>query len=269
MYYTKEFDFEKKMFDYETIGQISFGLNDGNVVGLTTVSDYLLIVLKKALYKLTLNSELGFGLEKLDVQKLNVYKNSVKNLGDEVLFLSDGEVYSYKNGSVKRIESKLYGLKVSPSGDAKTMGRTYYFPITRKNTEQNYVFYIDRANSKEGIISAPKLTDGDDGYLGTNFCLYSLSLDGDVVFDDFYWESKDLTFDCACKKSVVEISVFVSEDATMKVFGDFGEKRFYLKKGANAKRTNLFSDSIKIQVISSSNTFALKDLQIKYRKIGE
>ena len=269
LYYTKEFNLSKNMFDYSLGGQISFGLEDGDIISLNAVSNYLLVVCERAIYKLILNSDLGFGLEKFNVPKLNVYKNSVKDLGDEILFISDGTVYSYKNGSVDKINSKLYGLNVNILGDAKTMGRVYYFPITRKSTGKNYVFFIDRSNNREGIISAPNLTDGDGGYLGNNFNLYLLSHDGDVLFDNVYWESKNLTLESACKKSVIGINVYVTENATMKVFGDFGEKRFYLKKGANVKKMNLFSDNIKIQVISSSNTFALKDLQIKYRKIGD
>ncbi|MBO5067169.1 MAG: hypothetical protein J6C62_02035, partial [Clostridia bacterium] len=71
------------------------------------------------------------------------------------------------------------------------------------------------------------------------------------------------------QKSLLELSIYLSEKATITLTGQFGSKNLWLKKGFNVIPLNLCSDTFSISMRAENKNFYASDLKLKYRVSGE
>lgn len=268
LYFGGPFNFSDVSVRLENQGFITFEYEDGNIVGLCAFTNELIVLTERAIYKLTL-SDGDFIMEKASLPPLNIQKDTVVGFGDRVIFVNDNHLCEYKKGGLVIADGIFNSSGFICNGKAVKNVRNYILPIYDKNN-QNLLYIRDVATGAEKVVSSFSNVVGDGGLIVDNDGrkLYLLDDEGDYQ-DPGVWESKSFDFGFANKKTLLEISLYVSKDALLTVKGDFGERKYTLKAGHVVKRINLYSRAFVFSLTSAQTGFYARDIKLKYRVTGE
>ena len=268
LYFGGPFNFSDASVRLENQGFISFGYEDGNIVGLCAFVNELIVLTERAIYKLTLSDD-DFIMEKANLPPLNIQKDTVVGFGDRVIFVNDNHLCEYKKGGLVIADGIFNSSGFICNGKAVKNMRNNILPIYDKNN-QNLLYIRDVATGAEKVVSSFSNVVGDGGLIvdTEGRKLYLLDDEGDYQ-DSGVWESKSFDFGVSNKKTLIEISLYVSKDALLTVKGDFGERKYALKAGHVIKRINLYSRSFVFLLTSAQTGFYARDMKLKYRVTGE
>ena len=260
VYFSSPFDFENRSMMLDNCGNFSFSYEDGNVLGLFDFSTYLLIVCSKSFYKLTIVDG-EFKLEKLNSDFYQIEQNSLLKMRDKVIFVSENKLYCYQDFEIKQLPSSF--IKDVENFDNKATFNDYFYYCQTSDYDRKCVLAYDVKNNTENIV------DVDDCDLMCKNILFTHRQKVFFTISNGYpnnteWISTKIDLGSINSKSLIEVSVYVERKSTLKVKGDFGEKTFELKQGANKKIMNLRSKQFIFEILCFESGLSVRDLQLKY-----
>ena len=230
LYYGEEFNFLEGSVKVGIDGFIGTPIQEGEIVGVEVYGQETVIIKTGAIYTLVSNEQTEFGLEKFNLPYLNVHSQTVKTIGDKIIFINDGVPCVYKNRSLSVVDGIFHTVKITPNGRAARIGRNYVLPVIADGKNAFYIY--DTATCKEQLIGAPSNVVCDGGYVfdAVNNTLLLIDTNGQP-HGELFWKSKSFDFGYAYRKNLVEINLYTNADCVFTVCGEFGEKKFFLKKG--------------------------------------
>ncbi|MBE5749300.1 MAG: hypothetical protein E7346_00355 [Clostridiales bacterium] len=239
----------------------------GEIRGLVSYGKKLLVFCQKAVYELTaFGTEMDYAIQKKTVINLDVLSGSVKRLGENVAFISEGKILCYNNGNITEITLAHSLLDFTVCGLAAGYNNLYILPVTVKGKSGYYMYAIDVVRKQEYLekVSSPCLADG--GYLLVDGKMRVMSNGEGTRSLDCVWQSKALDFGSSKKKNLSEISLKTDTPLKLTVSGRFGEKVFKVKKGHNLKKVNLTSDEFSLSL--EGEQIRIDEINLKYRDMG-
>lgn len=265
LYYGSNFNFTENTVPIRIDGVIGTTASDGEIIAIEGYGEETLVIKNNAIYVLMPNEQTAFKLEKVNLPYLNVHSGSVKTVGDKIIFISDGVPCYYKNSAVSQIDGIAKNLKMTANGRAVRIGGKYILPVLADGKSALYVY--DTTTCEDYLIGAQSSVVCDGGYItdSDGKTLYMMD-DNGQPFGELFWQSKSFDFGVPYGKQLAEISLYTSADCTFTVNGEFGEKKFFLKKGYSIRRLNLPSRKFSFTLSTATEGgFYVRDLKLKYR----
>ncbi|MBO7149368.1 MAG: hypothetical protein J6V71_00585 [Clostridia bacterium] len=260
IYFSSPFDFEERSMMLDNCGNISINSQDGKILGIYDFSSYLLIVCEKSFYKLTIIDG-EFSLEKLKCYCDGIAWKSLIKMNDKLLFIANKKLYVYENFAIKEIPTTV-AQHITMAGLIATGAETLYF-CTTNDPEKRSIFVYDFVKEKDSLLHV------DNNSLCCKNILYNYDeqrlyavMSGPNTASK--WRSLAMNLGDDDKKSLIELSIKVTADSTLKISGDFGDKTFALKTGVNKKTMNLRSRAFAIEVNCGTSAVSIDNLQFKY-----
>ena len=263
--FSKPVDFENNSVSLTPYGTLGVCERAGNVVGFYSDSDKLAIICEHAIYNLTAFGEsIDFNFERLNISALDVKANSIVCFNDGCIFLSGEKLYKYSNGKITVQETLLNNFNFTVCGSAAQKDGIYLLPVTVNG--ENYIYALNNMDGRESFIATTSAIIADGGLILSGGVVNKLTDSG--FMGERILSTNPIDFGISGVKTVCVISASVGADCTLKVKGDFGEKRYSLKTGGNIIKTNLKSQAFTFS-LSSANGFTVKNFNVKYRLKGE
>ena len=260
IYFSSPFNFEERSMMLDNCGNISISSQDGKILGIYDFSTYLLIVCSKCFYKLTIiNGE--FNLEKLKCHCDGIFINTLAKAKDKLLFVANKKLYSYEDFSIKEIPT-FFAKELTVNDSNATYNDNLYFCMLN-NLEKRCVFVYDFIKEQDSLI----YTENNTLYCKNILYSYEEQLFYNIVSSSnssSKWRSFAMNLGNDDKKSLIELSIKVTADSTLKISGDFGDKTFALKAGANKKTMNLRSRDFTLELNCQTSGVGVNNLRFKY-----
>jgi hypothetical protein len=202
----------------------------------------------------------------LNEYTLDIKTNSIAKVGSEIFFISNKNLCSYKNGKIERQET-IYEDFVINSTLMSAVCKEYYVKTFKKDGE-TYIYMYDTVKRRSHLIDGKGCEFIGDNCLINKTAKYMYKIsNGQPSF--LSWTSKKINFDTCHKKKIVEIELYSSNNATLYLYSNAGNKIFSIWKGYNCKKLNLVCNEFYLNIYAYKNEITITDLKIKYKIIGE
>lgn len=265
VYFSGEFDFVNNSMDLNNAGFFSVENDAIEILKIFKYDDYLLIICSNAIYKFTINSNGEFNLKRYNLPLLNIQKNTIEKIANQVFFVSNKQLCVFKDGSIE-IKTSIYDKLLIDAyfTNSGISGSKYMLEI---NIGKRYLFIHDVVEDVDFIF-------GNYSYTFSNGLFFDnsnmqLLVPSDMEITRGYWQSKSMDFSTSKNKFLTEISLYMNQEGEVVIIGDFGEKILFLEKGKNDIKLNLMSKVFSFNFKSYSMNFIAKNFRIKYRLMGE
>jgi len=227
-------------FGIDRAGQFDIEGGYGDIVALATENKKLIIFTSRAIFEFcAIGARTDYTLKRIECDYLNVLENSVRDIGDRIIFVSDRKIYYYKSGKVYLEQSFLGDNDCIITNAPALDGKIYYLPISYKGEE--FLFRYDLDNKKYNFITAISNDLFDGEYpVYKNISMYKIDK-VDVQKTPVYTAKSVL--DKTTKKVMVKIIAYVVGSATLTLNGNSGSCKIQLKDGLNEKKIRLSSIS--------------------------
>lgn len=262
--FSTKYDFSDFTTSIDRAGVFNTQVQDGAIVALIVQNNKLVIFAEHAVYEFTAFGErIDYALKKIETIVPEIVFGTVKDCGKKIVFLSGKDVCAYENQKISVLLSLPNGYEYA--GNIASVDKSIYcLPVMFYN-EKIYSLCVDVESKNRFLIELPSSVIGDCGYsvnASNNICKI-VNGDGNWIF-----KCRELNFYTAKEKTINEITVFCDSKCSLTLKGDYGEKSFSLKKGANCIKINFSSRSFYME-FSGQTANAIIDLRIKYRVKGE
>ncbi len=266
IYFSDAFDVGNFTMDISNSGYISVPSRDGTIVELVSYEDNLFVFCKQAIYVLNISVNDDFTFTRCNTCALNIMDKSVAKVGNEIFFISDNRLCSYKNGKVEIQQTNFENMFQDSALTA--IGYKENYAIIFSTHNQNNVYMFDTINRRDYVLTCQRCEFIGDKYLYDSVSnqIYQFN---NKNLESKVWTSKTIDFGVHYKKAITEIGMYASSNALFYVFSDCGNSCFTLKQGNNYIKLNLEGKRFYFRIFPSSQDVLLKDFQIKYRIIGE
>ena len=266
LYFGDKFDATTSSMDLFNFGSISALYQSGKIMGLATYENDLIVFCQYAIYVLHISADNDFSFTKCNTFMLNIKEKSVAKVGSEIFFMSNKKLYAYKNGKVEFV-NPFFEEYLSDSTQMAIAYNDYYaIPFTYNNSKYLYML---NAITKDAHIVSNMTGDPIGGKYffnkGTRG-VHQLSEENPKVLE---WISKTMDFGSYKNKVVSEIYVHSTAYAWVYVYSDVGYRCFTINEGKNYIRTKLQGKNFYFSIVPSYKNMSIKDLQIKYRILGD
>ena len=250
-------------------GTVSVENGCGDIVGLGVLDRVLYVFCESAIFSLTADDETVFQFKKVPVIVNGIIKNSVHALSGAIVFMQRDGVYTFNKNNVVSVNGFLSKNQFEVVGKASSYGNIYTVAVTINGGAQTYIYMYDALSERETLIDRNVIMIADGRYLlNSTYQIYKiLERDQSIIY--CLWESEKLNMNVPYQKSLLELSIYLSEKATITLTGQFGSKNLWLKKGFNVIPLNLCSDTFSISMRAENKNFYASDLKLKYRVSGE
>ena len=243
----------------------------GNAVALVMINGKVYVINQKAIlyFHLALKDR-DCLCEKLPLQPLDVYSNSVIIINYIAYMISNKKLVVFDGESVKHIKGLLDDLNVEEFSSFSTDGVRYYANVKLVD-QTRYTYVYDTITGEEILGDYYKLICRDMPYVYDEeqdaIRLINVGSENVIKSEGSLEAIEDLGT-CA-EKIVTGYEMHVLGSAELIVGGEFGEKTFTIKSGCNSARCNLNSKEFNFKFINPSSDFKLIKAKIKYRTCGE
>ncbi len=250
-------------------GTISVENGCGDIVGLGVLDGELYVFCESAIFSLTADDEMVFQFRKVPVTVNGIIKNSVHALSGNIVFMQRDGVYTLSKNNVVSVNGFLSKNQFEVAGKASSYGNIYTIAVRINGGAQTYIYIYDAVSGKETLINRNIISLADGRYfINTAYQIYKiLERDQSIIY--CHWESEKIDMNVPYKKALLELSIYLSEKATITLTGLFGSKNLWLKKGINVVHLNLYSDTFSISIRSENKNFCASDFKLKYTVSGE
>lgn len=238
----------------------------GDIVALATENKNLIIFTKKAIFEFcAIGYHSEYTLRRIECDLLDIYADSVKDMGDKIVFVSNDCIYSYKNGKVYLEESFLKDMGYNIVGYPALCEKIYYIPIMSGGIA--CLFRYNFNNKKRHLIErlSSQLFDGKYPVYKDNK-LYEITLKSVEKKPVF---SIGKISNNLVKKTIVKVIAYVVGSAKLVISGEEGSRELQLKDGLNEKKIRLQAVNFSMEIIDKSSDFELCEMQVKYKTKGE
>ena len=260
IYFSSPFDFNSRSMILDTCGHFNVNTQDGEVIGLYDFSSYLLIVCAKCFYKLTIIDE-QFKLEKIKTDNYAIESMSLAKIREQLYFVSHRKFYVYEDFAVKEIPSVFAKHLLRLNCHATSDEDRYYCQANAPDRNCIFVYDAYKKTSILVYIGESRLVCKN---LAFNYSESRFYIINPNSLATSIWKSSAMNLGNNDKKSLIELSIKVEKDATLKIDGDFGSKTFSLKAGINHKKMNLRSKDFTFEIYCPTINIVISDLQFKY-----
>ena len=243
----------------------------GNAVALVMINEKVYAINQKAIlyFHLALKDR-DCLCEKLPLQPLDVYSNSVIVVNYNAYMICNKKLVVFDGESVKPIKGLLDDLNVEEFSSFSTDGVRYYVNV-KLFDQTRYTYVYDTITGEEILGDYYKLVCRDMPYVydEEQDAIRLINVESEnVIKAEGCLETVDDLGTCA-EKIITGYEIHLSGSAELVVSGEFGEKTFALKSGCNSSRCNLNSKEFSFRFVNPSNDFKIIKAKIKYRTCGE
>ncbi len=266
IYFSDVFDANNLTMDISNSGYVSVSNQDGDIVGLENYDGNLYVFCQKAIYILHISLDNNFTFTKCNTCEIDIKPDSVVRVCDEFVFLSRKRICTFKNSKVEYL-NLMFENEISTTTFKATKHNEYYV-LPFKVGSISYLFMFDTINRSSHVLNGAEGGFVGDRYLFVKSSRYIYEIN-DNIRQTFNWTSDNTNLGTHSKKMIMEVGIYSSSDAIFYVYSKEGHRYFSLKRGTNQYKMNLVGDEFHFSVLPSSNTTIVKDLQIKYRIIGD
>ena len=91
----------------------------------------------------------------------------------------------------------------------------------------------------------------------------------DYSYEHCEWSSVEVDFGSHQEKEITEIGIYISASARFYMYSGTGYISFTLEEGNNYKKVNLKGKKFYFSILTYGDSVLIKDLQIKYKNLGE
>lgn len=266
IYFGGKFDSENMSMDLLNIGSINTFSYDGDILALVPYEDNLVVFCKKAVYVLNISKSNDFTFTRCVETQLDIKERTVAKVKDEIFFVSNKKFCSYKEGKIKVIDVVLEKYLSEGVLTASVYGEYYMLPFTMLN--ENYIFLFSVRTRKLHIINNIVGNFVGDKYLyeTTTKRLHQITENMPITGE---WTSTTLDFGSHKKKVITEIGITSTTRAELYVFSETGYRYFSIEGGSCYKKINLTGANFYFSIIPGYKGASIKNLQIKYKILGE
>ncbi len=265
LYFSTQYNFSDFTMSLDRAGVVKIKEEDGDILSIIVQNNKLVVFTQYAVYEFTaFGDRVDYTLKKVETDIPDVIYGTVKDCGKKIFFMSGTKICSYENGKINvcaRLESKYsYAGNLTAVFDGNycvpvhSNGKTYLYCVDVNTEKMNCLINVYTSS-----VSDYGYTADTDGYIRKIV---------DYGHGTWEYDCAVMNFFTAKEKVIHEISVFCDKKCTLNLIGDYGQKSYILKKGANALRVNLPSRSFKLN-FSGEDENRITDLRIKYRIKGE
>ncbi len=240
----------------------------GNVVSLVADGKTLLIFCERAVFRMTFFGEvLNYKIERLFDVSEGVDGRSVCAVDGKVYFMAGKKLCAMASGAIERIDTVINLNNREVFGKAACCDGKYILPIKRTKDEKNEIFIYGVHTGEEEIKEGCFLIEDKGLAVFSEGENKLVRLSGEDKESVGKWTSALLDFSSMKRKTVKQIAFFSENDAELSVRGEYGEKRFSVKKGVNVFRLNLSGRVFILELIGKG--ISVENLEIIYRIKGE
>ncbi len=266
LYFSGEFDLETLSMDIENLGFVSVPTLDGNIIGLIPYEDDLMVFCQKSIYKLHISASNEMSFTKSNAYKIEIKANSIVKVGNEIFFISNENLCSYKNGKIERHKTNYEEFLFSSTLVSGAINEYYAKPF--KKDGETYIYLYDTINKRSHLIEGQGSEFIGDNYLINKTARYLYQItNGKPSY--LSWTSKKMNFGNYCKKKILEIGICSSTDAVCYVYSSIGYRCFTIRQGYNYQKLNLVGDEFYFNIHAYTDELTISDFKIKYKTIGE
>lgn len=239
----------------------------GKVVSLIARDKRLLIFCERAVFRMSFFGEtLDYNVERLFDVSEGVDEKSVCAVDGEVYFIAGKELCVMKGDGFERIDTAIDFKDFVVFDKSACYDGKFIIPLKRNIDGKNYLYIYDVDEGeelKEGCVLVEDY--GFAVFERDQRKLVRLSgMDKESVGK---WMSTLLDFSSMNRKAVKQIAFFSGNDAELIVRGEYGEKRFSVKKGVNVFKLNLSGRVFVLEVVGKG--LYVDNVEIIYRIKGE
>ena len=175
LYFSGNFDYDNLTMDISNFGFINVTYEDGNIIGLVPFENKLVVFCTYAIYTLNISADNEFTFTKCNTCAVNIITKSVAKVGDEIIFVSNRKICSYKNGKVEIIDTIFE--KYLPNTMTKATGYNGHYAINFNENSINYVYMYNAKNRKANILNVVKgeLIGGKYYYATSEKAIYQIN----------------------------------------------------------------------------------------------
>ncbi len=267
LYFSGDFDYDNLTMDISNFGLINVTYQDGNIIGLVPFENKLVVFCNYAIYTLNISADNEFTFTKCNTCAVDIIAKSVAKVGDEIIFVSNRKICSYKNGKVEIIDTIFE--KYLPNITSRATGYNGHYAINFNENSVNYVYMFNCNNRKANILNVSKgeFIGGKYYFASSEKEIYQINELGRAVGA---WASLPMDFGTHRKKILTEVGIYSNKNDAFYIFSDSVGYRFMpLKSGNNYKKMNLLGKDFRFEFFSNSIDMEIKDLQIKYIIVGD
>ena len=236
-------------------------LKDGDICGLFCKDDKLFIVNKRAITEIKVNGdEKSFVAKKLAIPFIDIVENSFAKKGDICTFVSDNKRVVFDG-------TKLEFYDFFNTDNLTVTGGYFYkdYYLLKSDRLNNYkLFYSNRTGDVSGKIENEQSAFGYGvGYRNSYRKIYRT-----VEVEESLGYNGNYDFGTAELKAITLIGIKIKGMAVLTVKGDFGIKKYQLKRGENAIYCNSCSKNFVITISDEMDEFCVENFIIKYKIHG-
>ncbi len=267
VYFSKKGDITDFTMSLDAGGYITTKAEDGNISDMLVFNDKLVIFTDKAVYEFTaLGERIDYTLKRVCDKPKGVMYNSARVVGNCIMFIIINEIYSYKDGQIKKRPS----FKGEYSFDASAVGvYNNSYVIRGCDLYGDFVTMMhDEQSDLECVLDQQYKQYLKDGYNLT----FGMGID---LFDSGYMYGTYVKYICNSldfgeinKKILHEVVVKTTGACTMTIKYDGGSTTYKLERGINKVKMSLPSYSFRFEFEANSQ-FMVEKIQAKYRFRGE
>ncbi|MBQ4097673.1 MAG: hypothetical protein IJC72_00045 [Clostridia bacterium] len=240
----------------------------GEVIALVADGKTLLVFCEYAIFRMTFFGEvLDYKVEKLFDVSEGVDGQSVCAVDGKVYFIAGKELCAMTSGTIERIDTTISFKDFEVSEKAACYDGKYLLPLKRKKDEKRVLFIYGVHTGEEEIKEGCCLVEEYGLAVFEEDQSKLVRLSGEDKETDGKWTSALLDFSSMKRKVVKQIAFFSENEAKLSVRGEYGEKRFCVKKGVNVFRLNLSGRVFILELTGKG--ISVENLEIIYRIKGE
>lgn len=256
-------DDEDYLLKEEFFGRIDINSTLGKILQVGVYDNKLFVVSEYGISTLLLlDSRKDFSLSNTCAIPVAVKKDSVKFIGDKIVFISGKKLCQFYGGKIEYLNFFLQEKDYSINDKAITFLDRYAISVLYKGKEFLYTYSL--IEKSEEFFDAENILFEDNGYYYNKITneFGKLGIGENRLF---FWESEKTDFDVLENKTLSQITIFGSGKFELSIENENVKKQYTIVSQKPLERLLISGTKFKISIKSLAPNSTIEKIQIKYR----